>query len=43
MMKSFLVYSMKNLHNNVKTNLEDEFVKFKKIAPFADKDMFKKQ
>ena len=39
-MKLFLVNQMKNLHNKVKDNLEDELVKFQKIAPFADVDMF---
>ena len=39
-MKLFLVNQMKNLHIKVKDNLEDELVMFKKIAPFADVDMF---
>lgn len=40
MMKLFLVYRMKGLHNDVKDSLEDELVAFKKIAPNADLRMF---
>ena len=34
---------MKGHHDNIKDSLEDEFISFKKVAPYADVEMFKEQ